>query len=215
MGGIVSGVLGIGSAILGGNSQKKAAQTAATSANQGFDWLKSSPLASTFVNNGAEASNALSDIGGQGVAANGQMNALLGLGGDQAAAENAFANFRNNTGYKFQMQEGTNAITGNAASKGLLNSGATLKALTGYGQNLANNSFQTYFGNLANQASNGQNALNTVAGQGVQAGAAVGNVGTTAGATAAQANIAKGDASAAMYGGIASGIGNIFGMKTG
>ena len=44
-------------------------------------------------------------------------------------------------GYQFRLSQGTQAITGNAAARGLLQSGATAQALTRYGQDLASQEY--------------------------------------------------------------------------
>lgn len=59
----------------------------------------------------------------------------------------AFNNWLNSSDYKFTTQAGMDAITQNMASKGLLNSGSTLKALTQWGQQNA----QQYRNNYMNQ----------------------------------------------------------------
>jgi hypothetical protein len=94
---------------------------------------------------------------GNATGASNQMASLLGLNG--ADAQNAgFDNWRNSTGYQFGLDQGREAITGSAASKGLLNSGATAKALTKFGTGYANQQFGNYFnqvlglGNQGNQA---------------------------------------------------------------
>jgi hypothetical protein len=93
-----------------------------------------------------------------------QQNALLGLGGDQNAANQAFDNFRNSTGYQFRFNQGQNALQNSAAAKGSLFSGAAGKALQDYGQNLASAEFGNYFGNLNALSQNGFNAAGNKAG---------------------------------------------------
>lgn len=128
---------GIGKALFGGSKSK------GQSSNRAFE----------AINNAFGPALGYTTQGGNALAA------LLGLtgGGNQAAAQ---ANFRNTPGYQFQLQEGTNAITGNAASKGLLNSGSTARALQKYGQGLADSSYQNYINNLM-----GLSGLGTQAGQ--------------------------------------------------
>src|SRR5690606_17284362 len=58
------------------------------------------------------------------------------------------------------------AITGNAAAKGLLNSGSTAKALTTFGQNLGKQSFNDYLGQLTGLGNYGLQSANTIAGAG-------------------------------------------------
>lgn len=70
----------------------------------------------------------------------------------------AFDNFRNNTGYDFQMDQGVRALQNSAFAGGSGNSGATMKAITKFGQNLANTSYQSYMDNLFKQANLGLGA---------------------------------------------------------
>ena len=50
-------------------------------------------------------------------------------------------------GYQFQLQQGQEAITGRAAAGGTLQSGATLKDLTKFGQGLASSTYQQQINN--------------------------------------------------------------------
>lgn len=91
------------------------------------------------------------------------------------SASDAFNRYLNSTGYQFQLGQGQNAIVSSAAARGLLNSGATAKALTKYGQNLASTSFDNYLKQLG--------ALST---QGLQGGQLITNAGTQGGETSAK-----------------------------
>lgn len=81
--------------------------------------------------------------------------------------------------YQFQLNEGNKAINAAASARGLGNSGATLKALTKYGQDYANTAYdQAYnrqYNRLSSLAGLGSNASSTNAsnagqyGQGVAA----------------------------------------------
>lgn len=95
---------------------------------------------------------------GAGVGSSNALAALLGVRGGPAAQEGAFQKFLNSSGYKFQLGEGTNAITGNAASRGLLNSGSTLKKLNQYGQGIASNYLQQYMAGLSGLSQQGLDA---------------------------------------------------------
>ena len=98
------------SSIFGGSQQQSTNQS--TSQNQAYPAL--SAALSPQVSNGTTASGTLSGLlGGQG----------------QAGSDAAFANFRNGTGYQFGLDQGSQAVTQNAAAKGLLNSGSTARAL--------------------------------------------------------------------------------------
>lgn len=109
------------------------------------------------------------DFGGtisNGGNANNALSALLGLGGDPSAQQGAFDTWKGNTGYQFGLDQGTKAITGGAASKGLLNSGSTAKALNQFGQDYASTKYNDYL-----------TQLNGLSSQGLQAGSLLGNVG--------------------------------------
>ena len=127
---------------LGGNSNQ-------SSSNQNFGASKAN-LGSTAAQTGGAAS---------------AISALLGNGGTQGQ-QDAFNNFKNSSGYNFDLQQGTNAITGSAAAKGLLNSGSTAKAISNYGQNTANNFLQQYIQNQMGEAGLGIQANNSINGAG-------------------------------------------------
>lgn len=78
-----------------------------------------------------------------GIGALGQYSDMLfGPGQNEA-----FENWLNSSDYAFTTKAGMDAVTQNMASKGLLNSGSTLKALTQWGQQNA----QQYRNNYMNQ----------------------------------------------------------------
>lgn len=169
MGDIIGGLIGGIGSLVGGSS-------GASNALKGYNYLTKgggADATNSFVNNGAAASNA-----------NAQ---LLGLQPITAGTSNGFSNYLDSTGFKFQLGQGENAITSNAASRGLLNSGGTGKGLIGYGQNLAKGSFDNYLSHLGSTSAAGQTSLGQVAGAGTQGGAAAGQMqqdGITTGAGA-------------------------------
>lgn len=55
------------------------------------------------------------------------------------------ADLENDAGYKFRKAAGEKALMNSRASQGLLNSGATLKALADYGQGMASNEFNNAY----------------------------------------------------------------------
>ena len=55
------------------------------------------------------------------------------------------ASLANDPGYKFRLSEGTNAINAAMAARGMGNSGAAMKELTKYGQNLASEEYDKAF----------------------------------------------------------------------
>lgn len=101
-----------------------------------------------------------------GVQANEAILAALGQGGPdaQAAQQQAFQNFLNSTGFQGQLQAGQQAITGSAAARGLLSSGATLRRLNRFGQDLAQQGFSNFLGQLGTVANRGIGAAGGAAG---------------------------------------------------
>lgn len=82
---------------------------------------------------------------------------MLGLNG-QDAATTAMEQYQTSPGYDFQMQQGLRAVDAGAAAKGMLRSGATLKAERTFGQGLADQDFSAYYGRLNQLSTSGQNA---------------------------------------------------------
>ncbi len=91
---------------------------------------------------------------------------LLGTGGDPAASQTAFNNYLNSTNYKFQLGQGEQGIE--YANAPAFSSGATAKALNNYAQGQAGSALSGYESLLSGQQ-----------GLGVNAAAALNNVGTT------------------------------------
>ena len=174
MGQVLGAVAGVASGIMGMNAGNEAAKQSMT----GFNYLTSgagSKAASTLIDNGTTASN------GQ-TATQGAIAGLLGQGPNSAANQAAFNNYLGSTGYQFQLGQGTQAIDSNAASRGLLQSGANAKALAGYGQNLASTTFNNYLSQLGGlnaaqgqTAALGENMLSNIGSNGTGAGANAGN----------------------------------------
>lgn len=100
-------------------------------------------------------------------------NALAGLQYELGMGERPqnYAGFQQTPGYQFQLQQGQSAVNAQAGARGGLNSGATLQALSGFNQGLANQEYGNYYNRLAglvgvgssaagNQAAAGQNYAN-------------------------------------------------------
>lgn len=130
-----------------------------------------------------------------------RLMAGLGLGGDTAGFTQAY---RSTPGYQAGLESGSKAITGNAASRGMLNSGAALKALQRYGSDYEDKRSGDYLNRLMGLAGTGQSATGqqiATQGQGLQ-----GQLGTRTSAfqgamnsagTIGQGNIAAANARAA------------------
>lgn len=163
LGSLLGGVLGIGGSLLSGNQHSRSIKNAVHE------------NLTPFTQQGIGANNFLADF-------------LMGQGGADQQAR-----FADTTGMNFMMDQGRNAIMGGQAAGGSLNSGATGKALTSFGQNLAQTNTMDFL-----------NQINGVAGRGLGAGqAAVGGLTNAAGAKA------QGQQNA--IGGLTGLLGSIFG----
>lgn len=151
--------LGIGASIVGGllgkSAKNKEAQAIAAAGREGAAQFE------PFQTAGAGANQQILD-------------ALSG----GAGAQNAFQQFQGSTGFQSQLAAGSQAITGNQAASGLLQSGSTLKRLNTFGQDLAQTGFSNFLGQLGGVANRGlagaQGAASALTGTGVQAAQAQG-----------------------------------------
>jgi hypothetical protein len=179
MGGIIGSVFGGAGSYLGGQSAKSNDLT-------GYNYLTGQR---------PQLGRGVIDYVNTGNKANNQSADLLGLNGPEASAASspAFQNYLGSNGYQFQLDQGTKAITGSAAARGILNSGSTGKALMKFGQNLAATNFDNYL-----------NQTNASANRGLTAAGQIGTAGTEGGKAA-------GEAMSNGIGGLFGSIGNIFG----
>lgn len=119
--------------------------------------------------------------------------ALLGLGGDEASAQEGLNGYLESTGYQFVRDQGRDAITSSRATSGMLNSGSTLKALERYGQGVGTNFFTQYLNQLFGVQGTGVGAASALAGAGNNYASNVGANNTSA--ANAQGNAALANAS--------------------
>jgi hypothetical protein len=163
---------GVGAAVAGG----VAAGAIGVAGNAIVGGLKSGDVAA-----GAGAANAvLAPYSTTGVQSDTQQANLLGLNG-QPAADAAMSTFQASPGYQYDLTQGLKAVDAGAASKGLLRSGATIKAEQAYGSNLADNEFSNYVGRLNSLTNFGVTAAGGQASTDTSAGAAQANIAGTAG----------------------------------
>ena len=90
----------------------------------------------------------------------------------QAYTQNLTGDFQNTPGYQFTQNEAMRGVMANAASRGLVNSGATLRALQDRSANIASQTYGDYMNRLGTVMGMGQNAA-------AQTGNAAQNYGTT------------------------------------
>lgn len=140
-----------------------------------------------------------------GTGAQGTLAALAGLSG-KGAQDAAFGSFQTSPGYQFRLDQGTQAIDRSAASRGNLGSGATLKALSDYGQGMASQEYQNWLATLAGLANQGLSATGAQAG--ARTGLAQGLAGNyqQQGENTANAGLAGGSALTSLAGSILGGI---------
>lgn len=141
--------MGFGSSHQSSNNQS---QQTSQSLNQAYPFLKD--VLGGQVSNAGKGSSAIAD--------------LLGLNGNTGQSD-AFNQFKDSSGYNFIQNEGIKGITGSNAAKGLLNSGSTLKGISQYSNNLANNFLNSYLSNLMGLSNTG-----------IQAGQILASAGSTA-----------------------------------
>jgi len=112
----------------------------------------------------------------------------------------ALDDFTASPGYSFRLGEGIKALDRSAASRGLLRSGAQMKAITDYGQGTASEEYGNYFNNLLKAA--GMGGESTAAANSTSAGLT-----QSAGNYLTQGGMARGSSYASGARDLASGIG--------
>lgn len=143
--------------------------------------------------------------GGQQATAAPQTNAL-------ADAQNAFGDWRDNTGYQFRFNEGIRAIDAGAPIR---NSGATLKARAQYGQNIGSQEFYNYLGALTGQQNVGTGAANALSGVNSTYANNAGQIAQQQGQNLANSAVARANNSNNTLNGITSSFSNVLGAFAG
>lgn len=179
VGGSIAAAGSIGSAAIGASASNSAANQQASSADaatqaqlQMFNTVQQNlaPYMGTG-NNALMALNNFMGLGtGTGYYGNATAPGVAGFHYDPA----------NDPEYQFMLSQGSSAIANQASALGGVNSGATLKALSDYGQQTALSSYQTEFSNWNTQMNNVfsrlMNAINV--GQSSAAGVGTAAMGT-------------------------------------
>ena len=142
------------------------------------------------------------------------LQGFLGLGGDPAKSHAAFQNYLDSTGYNFERQQGLDAVNQSAASQGLYNSGAALKALDTYGTGEAQKFGQQYIDNLGNVATRGVQGVNALTGAATNNANAQGNNNAGAANVAANAAISTGANTNALIGQALNAFGSFRGQSS-
>ena len=189
---IVGGTALVGSSIYSSNKAKSAAKAGAASADRAaqVQWDMYDQSRQDYAPwrlGGQEAFYTLADLSGirRPVTINNDTGLVEEWSDPIAARASAMQQFYTDPGYEFQMNEGIKALDRSAASRGLARSGAQEKAITRYGQGVAEQSFGNYVNRLANLAGVGQTATNSLASLGANTATNVGNANMAAGAARA------------------------------
>lgn len=194
-------VIGAGAGIYGANKQAGAQEQAAHTQADMFNTINSQEQ--PFMQAGYGATSRLSQ--------------LLGTGGDQNAADygsltksftpqDYLAN--QDPGYAFQLQTGAQALrNSDTPGVGAL-SGAALKDLIGFNQNMAATGYQNAFNRFQTQQGNVFSRLSQLANLGQNAASNTGQAGTSLGTGVAQAQAAAGGSQAAGIIGAGNSLGN-------
>lgn len=146
----------------------------------------------------------------------GALNQLIPL--SQQYTPFGMQQFQQDPGYGFRLSEGMKALERSAAAKGGLLSGAQMKGIQRYGQDLASQEYQNAFnryqserqarlGPLQSLAGVGQTSAQALGGQAGQLGQSLGTLAMTGAATQGQAGLAASNVRASQYGGIGSALG--------
>lgn len=130
--------------------------------------------------------------------------------------------FQQDPGYAFRMSEGMKALERSAAARGGLLSGAQMKGIQRYGQDLGSQEYQNAFNRyqaertarlqpLQSLAGVGQTSAQALGSAAGQYGANAGNIMMAGGANAANAALSQGNIRASQYGGYGKALGDIYG----
>lgn len=144
-------------------------------------------------------------------------NALLGLGGTQPrqAANDAFSQFRDSTGYKFRFDQGMDALNSGWAGAGTLQSGAAMKSALEYGQGMGSAEFGNYWNMLGEQQTLAPGAANAMSGVNTTYANNAGALAAAQGNALSQSAVVRANNSNAMIGGIGQAFGNTVGVLAG
>lgn len=193
---VFSALIGAAGSLLGGRAQRRDNRRAEEQ-RQGFlregqQAFEGTPVVQSYMPGGANAFET--------------RRALMGLGGDPAAARESFNNYLGSTDFGFRMRTGSDALTGSRAAGGLLGSGRTAAAVTDFGQELGSRYMDRYLDRLGQDANTG-----------LQAGMAYGNVLTGNASQLASGaerfGARQAENTGAIYGGVGEAAGRLAGSK--
>jgi hypothetical protein len=216
----------IGSSLFGAESSSNAADTAAQASGQASAASIAEQRRQFDI---AQANQAPFLAAGTGAV--NRLGAGVGYGGEFGSTRPFDFQYDQNAdpGTAFRMSEGIKALDRSAASRGGLLSGATLKGVQRYGQDLGsqeyNNAFNRYvtgfnantgernalYNRLAGVAGTGQTTAGQLASQGASMASNIGNLNMTSAANTGNAAMAAAGARNSAFGGAANVLGRMYG----
>lgn len=198
MSGWVAGAVvvgGIAGSVISSQGAQSAAQTQADAANNATQ---------TQLGMFQQTQQNLAPYMASGKNALGALNTQMGIGADGSFNPNAplmkpfsFSDYQKSPGYDFKMGQGIDAVQNSAAARGGIGGGNTLRALTQFGQGLANTDYQQAYDNYVQQQQQRYGMLSNAAGSGQNAAAGLGAIGTQVGGQIGSNMIGAGNARAA------------------
>lgn len=177
--------------ITGSNAQAKAAK-------QGADLQYKATQESNAIQQKANE-QFRNDLGGYRDAGTTALQQLMGGMGEGGRFNEVYSGQQmyDDPGYQFRLQQGQDSIQSGAAAQGGLLSGATQKALAGYGQDMASQEYSNAYNRFNADQTNQYNRLANLVGVGQNAAAQTGNAGLQTGQAVANNTMAGANAQAA------------------
>jgi len=126
-------------------------------------------------------------------------DALGRMGDNNFNQQFDYQSFQQDPGYQFRMNEGMKALQASAAARGNLGGGATLKALTRYGQDVASQEYQNAYNRFYDQQDRSYNRLASLAGVGQTTSSQLMGAGQNMANQIGQAHMGMGNAAAAAH----------------
>ena len=180
----------VGSAVIGAYSSNKAGKAQAQAAGQASDAQLQAQRESNDLQKEMYDQNRkdMEPWRTAGMGALSQLSTGIQPGGE-FNRNFQLSDFQADPGYAFRQAEGQKAIDNSAAARGSALSGATLKALTKYGQDSASAEYQNSYNRWNNDVSNRFNRISGVAGTGQQATSQIGQYGQSTASNIAQGSM--------------------------
>lgn len=179
---VIGGVLASSSAGKAANAQEAAANAASAEQGREFD------INQANLKPWQDAGKSVLPELQSGLAPGGEFNRNFTL-----------ADFNQDPGYQFRMDQGQKALEASAAARGGALSGGALKAISQYGQDYASGEYSNAYNRFNNDQTTRFNRLSAVAGTGQTAVNTIGQLGTQTASDIAQNTLAAGNARAAGY----------------